>query len=314
MNSGHLIITGATGHIGSRLIRDWSELFPSTRLVMVDNMSTQRYASLFNLPTGDFRFVEGCVREVNWPSLLDGARAVVHLAALTDAAGSINNAAEVKAVNLGGTECVARACALAGVPLLFPSSTSVYGTQEKEVDENCSAESLQPQSPYAETKLEEEALLGRLQSEVGLRFVVLRLGTIFGVSPGMRFHTAVNKFCWQAAYGRSLSVWRTAYEQQRPYLDLGDAVRAMGFVVERDLFNGDIFNVLTTNSTVREIVSMIQAVIPGTEISFVDNKIMNQLSYEVANRKFCDLGFEFKGRLEIGIQETLQWLRGGNAA
>jgi nucleoside-diphosphate-sugar epimerase len=59
---------------------------------------------------------------------------------------------------------------------------------------------------------------------------------------------------------------------------------------------------------------MIQAVIPGTEISFVDNKIMNQLSYEVANRKFCDLGFEFKGRLEIGIQETLQWLRGGNAA
>ena len=51
-----------------------------------------------------------------------------------------------------------------------------------------------------------------------------------------------------------LSVWRTAYDQKRPYLDLEDAVRAIPFIIDRELFDGRIYNVLTLNATVREIV------------------------------------------------------------
>ena len=40
--------------------------------------------------------------------------------------------------------------------LIFPSSTSVYGTQSKIVDEECTIDDLKPQSPYAEVKLIEE--------------------------------------------------------------------------------------------------------------------------------------------------------------
>ena len=45
-----LIVTGALGHIGSRIIRELPVLFPGVEIVMIDNMATQRYSSLFDLP------------------------------------------------------------------------------------------------------------------------------------------------------------------------------------------------------------------------------------------------------------------------
>ena len=78
--------------------------------------------------------------------------------------------------------------------MIHLSSTSVYGTQKKMVDEDCPEEDLKPQSPYAATKLKEERLISKLVKEKSLKAVTFRFGTIFGVSPGMRFHTAVNKF------------------------------------------------------------------------------------------------------------------------
>jgi nucleoside-diphosphate-sugar epimerase len=142
-----------------------------------------------------------------------------------------------------------------------------------------------------------------------LKAIVCRFGTIFGASPGMRFHTAVNKFCWQAVMGQPLSVWRTAYDQKRPYLDLSDAVRAFGFIIERDLFDGRIYNVLTLNATVRDIVDAIRDFVPETEVSFVDSPIMNQLSYEVSSQRFLNSGFTFAGNLRRGVGETVALLK-----
>src|SRR5258708_35039889 len=189
---------------------------------MVDNLATQRYASLFHLPAeGRYRFVEADVLAADVAEVFAGADAVVHLAALTDGARSFGIREQVEQVNLDGTRAVAQACVRTGVPLVFTSTTSVYGVQAGTVKEEC--ESLRPQSPYAESKLACERLLARAGAVEGRRFVSLRFGTIFGPSPGMRFHTAVNKFCWQVASGQPLTVWRDALHQHRPYLDLSDA-------------------------------------------------------------------------------------------
>jgi nucleoside-diphosphate-sugar epimerase len=307
-----LVVTGALGHIGSALIRILPERFPGAEVVLIDNMVTQRYASLFDLPAiGRYRFVEVDVRDADLCELFDGAHAVVHLAATTDAAGSVGNAAALEANNYDATAAVAAACIETGARLFHLSSTSVYGTQDSTVSEDCAAEGLKPQSPYAETKLKEENLVRSLANK-GLKAIVCRFGTIFGASPGMRFHTAVNKFCWQAVMRQPLSVWRTAYDQKRPYLDLQDAVRAIAFVIDRDLFDGQVYNVLTLNATVRDVVDAIRAVVPILELSFVDSPIMNQLSYEVMSHKFRDRGFAFAGDLHRGIGGTISLLRAAN--
>ena len=137
-----LLITGALGHIGSRFIHslkpgDYEEV------VLLDNLSTQRYCSLFNLPAGvPFRFIEDDVCTVDLEKCFSGMDVVIHLAAITNAAGSFEIQEQVERVNFQGTERVARACVACGCKLIFLSTTSVYGTQEEVVDENCSVEEL----------------------------------------------------------------------------------------------------------------------------------------------------------------------------
>ena len=101
------------------------------------------------------------------------------------------------------------------------------------VSEDCTLEELKPQSPYATTKLKEEtvgAVAGEETAACGrscsasARFSAPRAG--------MRYHTAVNKFCWQAVMKQPLSIWHSAYDQKRPYLDLVDAIRAIAFVIK----------------------------------------------------------------------------------
>ncbi len=117
--------------------------------------------------------------------------------------------------------------------------------------------------------------------------------------------------------GLPITVWRTAYDQKRPYLDLGDATRAIALAIEagRDgkLEDGAVYNVLTCNATVRDVVEAIRTVRPELNVSFVDNKIMNQLSYEVRADRFGRLGFAPEGDLGRAVAQTLALLDQANA-
>ncbi len=305
-----IIITGALGHIGSKLIREIPVTFPGVKIVMLDNLLTQRYCSLFDLPShAQYQFIEDDILTADLVSVFTGATVVIHLAAITNATDSFQNQEEVNNVNFTGTERVALACQEVGCALIYPSTTSVYGSQLNEVDENCPLSDLKPQSPYAKTKLQAEYLLQNLGEEKGLNFITCRLGTIFGSSIGMRFHTAINKFCWQAVMGLPLTVWKTALNQHRPYLDLDDAVEAIKFIMKNELYDGRIYNVVTTNASINSIVDIISGYVPDISIDYVSIQIMNQLSYYVSSKRFCDQKFEFKGNLEKGICKTIDLLK-----
>lgn len=305
-----IVVAGALGHIGSRLIREIPLAFPQAQIFMIDNMLTQRYCSLFNLPPeGKYRFFEEDILTADLERIFDGADVVVQLAAITDATSSFKNKEQVERVNYGTTVKIAQTCSRLNCPMIHLSSTSVYGTQNDVVDEDCSPEELKPQSPYAEIKLREEKFLQGLGASDRLRFVTCRFGTICGVSPGMRFHTAVNKFCWQAVMGQPLTVWRTALHQKRPYLALDDAMRAFVFIIKNNLYDSRIYNVLTDNLTVNDIIQSIKRHIPKLEIQYVDVEIMNQLSYDVSNQRFGKKGFEPAGNVEKDISETINLLK-----
>jgi UDP-glucose 4-epimerase len=161
-------------------------------------------------------------------------------------------------------------------------------------------------------KLKAENLLCQMGKSDGLKYVTCRFGTIFGTSIGMRFHTAINKFCWQAVNGLPITVWRTALDQKRPFLDIFDAERAIAFIIRQNLFDGRVYNVLTHNATVRQVVDTVREFVPDLQVTFVDSKIMNQLSYEVSCERFMSEGFTFAGDLRRGIGDTIGLLRQAN--
>tara|TARA_A100001015_G_scaffold113821_1_gene126460 strand:- start:1950 stop:2876 length:927 start_codon:yes stop_codon:yes gene_type:complete len=301
----NILITGCLGHIGSSLIRDLPKLSPDVTIYGLDNLSSQRYCSLFNLPKKKFHFIEADVRGFDFDDILKSIDVVIHLAAITDATSSFDKAKEVENNNFKSTKVIAEACSKSFTPLICLSSTSVYGTQKNGVDEECEINDLNPQSPYAETKLKEEQFLQKLSKNYGNSITCCRFGTIFGVSSGMRFHTAVNKFCWQAANMQKLTVWKYAYNQVRPYLSLLDSSRVFNHIIKKNLFsNYQLYNVVTDNFTVEQVVDVIKKYFENVEIEFVESKIMNQLSYEVFSKKIVDTGFEYKGSLIKSIEET----------
>jgi nucleoside-diphosphate-sugar epimerase len=306
-----VLVTGGMGHIGSKLIQTLS----ASKIIVVDNFMTQRYSSLFNLPKSkNIFFFEMNVKDItaDWLREIGPVDVIIHLSATTDAAGNANNREELFNNNLESTKHIAGLAKDLGIKLVFPSSTSVYGSQSELVDENCL--DLLPQSPYAESKLSEERFLSGMAKD-GLQVAILRFGTIHGASSGMRFHTAVNKFIFQVKLGLSITVWRTALNQKRPYLSLSDCVLAIEHVIRYSLFSGEIYNVVTNNWTVQEIVNTIKEVSNiDANIVFVDSAIMNQLSYEVSSEKFQKTGFRFTGKLADDIRESFDLLSGINNA
>lgn len=306
-----LIITGGLGHIGAYFLRNLANVIQVDEIIIIDSIQTQRIYSLFNLPRNlKYRFFEKDIRTLDndFVSQFGKVDGIIHLAAITDAAGTLDKRDFLFENNLESTKKVIQICIANEIPLIFPSTTSVYGSQSNFVDENCLE--LFPQSPYAECKLEEEYEVISATKR-GLKATILRFGTIHGVSPGIRFHTAVNKFCFQVSIGSPISVWRTALNQERPYLSLSDANQAVAHVLGNSLFNGEIYNVLTNNHTVAEIIATIEAsTSKKCLIEIVESKIMNQLSYKVSNEKFISTGFDFKGSLRADIRETMMLLDG----
>ena len=161
-----------------------------------------------------------------------------------------------------------------------------------------------PSTPYAESKLlaENETIIANNLG--GLETFVLRQGTIFGTSIGMRFHTSINKFCYLAAMNKPLTVWDSALDSKRPYLGLNDCVRAYEFL-ERYGKPGEIYNVVTKNFEMREIINTIKQFSPDLKITITKSPILNQKPYHVSNQKIIGLGFEFYDSLLDNVRETI---------
>ena len=297
-----ILCTGGLGHLGSalcyRLAKDGSQI------TILDSLLTQRYATLFSFPKENpIRFIEGDIRTYDMPSICEDMDVVIHLAALTDAPSTVGREHETYEINYIGALQVFEAARDARSFFVMPSTTSVYGVSEGEVDETCT--DLRPQSPYASSKLEAERyILTRNYNKA----VVLRLGTIYGISMGMRWHTFVNRACWQAALGQPITIWNTAMHQKRPYLYLGDFVSAVHHVIEKKL-NG-LYNVVSQNSTPFDIVSILKKHCPDLKVQLTTSRLMNLLSYDVSSAKLQATGWTPKGDLATGIAQTMALLGG----
>jgi nucleoside-diphosphate-sugar epimerase len=300
-----VLITGGCGHIGSSLIRLILG-FTDVELTVVDNMYTQRYNSLFGILGTDMEFIDSSFEKLT-TYYLSTFDVVIHLAALTDAAASMANRESYLVFNHALAKHLFERCAEAGTKVIFPSTTSVYGTATDVVTEETEPN---PQSPYAESKLNAEK---ELQELLPNDHIILRLGTIHGYSPGMRFHTAINKFCYQAAIGYPLTIWKDNYETKRPYLYVGDACDIIKHcIMEPEVIDGRLHNIVGNNATTREVVELIESTVGEVQKNIVDTPIINQYSYTVRSTlnkiPFKKAYYSTMTSINTGIWETFKHL------
>ena len=303
----NIIITGGLGHIGSYLIKKVLRNIKNSNLIIIDNVSSQRLFSLFSLKTNKNKisFYDIDLTRGKISKIVRKADIIIHLAAKTDAEKSVGNEKLYLKNNLLSTKKVVQYAKKYKVPLIFPSSTSVYGKmKDNDTLEEYQTNKLFPQSPYAKIKLKEEKIIkANLKSG---KYAIIRLGTIVGVSSGMRFHTAVNKFCYQASLNKEITIWKSAYEQVRPYATVDDFCKVIIYFINNlNKVENDIFNLVSKNLSVKQIINFIREK-KKVRIKFVKSKIMNQLSYNVSNEKIKKLGFKPSNQIRKEIFKTLK--------
>ena len=303
----NLLITGACGHIGSYLAQNIYKIKKIKKTILVDNLESNRFCSLFKLDKKNK--LEFHLRNIEKENSLNDFRNikyVIHCASMTNAEKSFGKEDLMYKNNIDCLKTVIKFCKKNKAKLFHLSSTSVYGKQADLVDENCEEKYLKPQSPYADIKLIEEKMLKK--ESKNLTYNTFRFGTIAGVSKGIRFHTAVNKFCLNAAINENIHVYKTALNQFRPYLSLSDALKTFKFCIEKDFFQNVIFNILSGNSTVNQILNIIKKYRKKIKVKLVDAAIMNQLSYHVSKKKIEKEGLYLNYNIENDIKNTLKLL------
>lgn len=207
--TGHALVTGAAGFIGShlceRLVSDgWLVTGIDSLSPTYDTARRRKFVNELGQERA-FRFIEGDLLRIDLGDLLHDVDVVFHLAARPGVRSSWEDFERALDANVMATKKLLYAIVRsdASPRLLFASSSSVYGTASSFPTQE--DELLRPISPYGVTKASAEQLVSAYISQYGLVATTLRYFTVYG--PRQRPDMAFARWIDAALSGRALYIF-----------------------------------------------------------------------------------------------------------
>ena len=309
----HVFVAGGAGYIGSVLVPLLLE--HGHRVTVLDRLYFGDTLARAQARFGEkLRVVRGDVRAFD-RSLLRSVDAVVDLSGISNDPSCELDPDLTRSVNVDGAKRLAVAAREQGVKrYVFSSSCSVYGHGDGLGLVETSQR--RPVSLYARAKAEvEDFLLEMGKSSRGeMEVCALRLATVFGLSPRMRFDLAINVMTKNAYVGRRITV-DGGGRQWRPFVHVRDAAGAFELALTSDAakVSGEVFNVGSdlNNVQILNLAFRVRDVVPGTEVVHAPTD-PDLRDYNVAFDKVAErLSFRAEKSLDDGIREVLGALREG---
>ena len=318
-----ILVTGASGFVGRRLcsnlIEQGHEVIAVVRQqtsVIFENHESLRVVIIDNINA-----------ETDWRDVLDSAEVVVHLAARVHVMNETLADAwkAYRKINVGGTERLARAAAIAKVKLfVFLSSIKVNG--EVTQDQPFSSQSaVNPQDPYAVSKWEAEQVLQRISDETGMEVVILRPPLVYG--PGVK----ANYLCLLHWIDRGIPLPLASVDNRRSMIYLGNLVDAMIACIQNPLAVGKTYLIsdgedVSTPDLIRQIANSMhkpdylwrcpEVILRGVARLAAKSSELDRLlsSLQVDSSKIReDLHWVPPYSLEQGIAATVEWFQGSTS-
>jgi nucleoside-diphosphate-sugar epimerase len=304
----HVFVAGGAGYIGSVLVPLLLE--GGHRVTVLDRLYFGDTLGAARARFGDkLRVVRGDVRGFD-RALLSGVDGVVDLSGISNDPSCELEPDLTRSVNVDGAKHLASVAREQGVRrYVFSSSCSVYGHGEGLGLTETSPR--HPVSLYARAKAEvEDFLLG----SKGMDVCALRLATVFGLSPRMRFDLAINVMTKNAYVGRRITV-DGGGRQWRPFVHVRDVARAFHLALTSDAEKvaGQVFNVGSDagNVQILNLAFRVRDAVPGTEVVHAPTD-PDLRDYNVSFEKVQKvLPFHAEKSVDDGIREVLAALREG---
>lgn len=306
-----VLVIGGAGYLGAVLIERLLKDGYSVRVFdsyIYGKKAVEKYAydERIEAIEGDIRNIE----TVN--SVMNDVNSVVLLAAVVgDPASKARPEQTVETNYLAAQNCAASA-KLKGIgKFIYASTCSVYGIGKEILDETAP---LNPVSLYAKTKISSEVSIMSLADD-NFKPVIMRMSTLYGYSPRMRFDLVVNTMTMTAFTEGKINVFGGS--QWRPLLSLPDAADAYVKVLQPGVSRsgGTIYNVGSEeqNYIIADVARLVAEgikKISGREIPInIEGDSVDARDYRVSFKKIqTELGFRVTYTIPEAAAEIWQKL------
>lgn len=318
-----ILVTGSLGYLGSVLTQN---LVESGYECIGYDIGFFKESLLYSPPVTETIFKDARdIREAD----LKNIYAVVHLAGISnDPMGTLDAARIYDPTRIYSLD-IAKLCKKLGVRFIFASSCSVYGLGDEDLLNESSL--TDPQTYYSLNKLQIEDDL-RSISDKDFSPIALRLATVFGSSPRIRFDVVVNMLTGMAL-ADGVVVLNSDGRSWRPHLHILDVCQAIRCSLDFDYREGEllVLNVGSNdnNLQVLQVADIIQRVAPYSEIKFLsknpeldkeglirDRKVKkgggDTRTYKVSFDKIIKTlpGFKCEWSIERGVKDMIEIFEG----
>jgi nucleoside-diphosphate-sugar epimerase len=305
------LVTGAAGFIGSavchRLVAE------SHDVVGLDDLSVGNAEHLADVPevrleVADIRDGEAVARAAK------GCDVILHQAAMKSVPRSIEEPERYTDVNVMGTLNVLLAARDASASVVFASSSSVYGDQDRfPLTEDME---LRPRSPYAASKLACEAYCRAWWASFGVPTVSLRYFNVYGPGqdPDSGYAAVVTRFSVACLTGGRPAIYGDG-EQARDFTFIDDVVEA-NLLASRapDEARGRAFNIGggAGPTSVNRLLELIAASCGVEPEPVHEPERQGDVRRSEADQGLARalLGYEPKVGVVEGLRRTVEWFRG----
>jgi nucleoside-diphosphate-sugar epimerase len=311
MSRAPVLVTGGAGYIGSVLVRQL--LARGSHVRVVDRMLHGAHGLTDLAHEGTLTVRQADLRDPrSHGEMLEGVETVIHLAAIVGDKACAQDEELAVQTNWTATVALARHAVAAGVRrFVFASTCSVYGEGRDEIlDEESPTK---PLSLYAETRWHAERGILELPRGEGFEAVLLRFGTVYGLSPRMRFDLGVNFLAQQAVREGRVSIFGGS--QWRPFVHVTDIARGLVMAIDAPLRSDElpILNLGDNleNYQLRDLKEELETHVPGVRVT-IETEKEDRRTYRVRfDRIEREWGFRATKRVGDGIEEVARAVRTG---
>ena len=243
-----VFITGATGFIGGHLAKQLAQSGYELRCLARSTSDTSALEAL------GVELVQGALHDAaRLQQAMQGCDALVH------AAGVYSfwepDMGVLERVNVGGTQAVMQAAAVAGVQhVIYVSTVAVYGVpQEKPFTED-SLPAARLTTRYARTKRRAEEIVHQVAAKHGMELVVLQPGAVIGAGDTR----ATGQYLQELLEGRLPLM--SFHKTQMNFIHVLDVCDAVQHSLERPELAGQTFLLGGTQMTMWQYLEMISEI------------------------------------------------------
>jgi UDP-glucose 4-epimerase len=239
-----IFITGGAGFIGIHLCKKLLEL--NHDVTVYDNFSNSSHQNFLSSINNKVNLVIGNI--LNSSKLIKSMidyDVVIHLAAQISVSESIRNPKSTFDINVNGTQNVLDACLENNITKIIALSTAaVYqNVSEKTILNETS--SVEPSSPYGESKLEMENKILYIESKNTINAIILRLFNVYGIGQSSEYAGVITKFLSDIKTNNDLTIFGDG-KQTRDFVYIDDVICAI--ILSLNIADSGIYNIASGNS------------------------------------------------------------------